>query len=264
MSPFAPVRRTPVSVAVFEQIAAQILDGTLEAGAPLPPERSLTETFAVNRQAVREALQRLDQLGLVEIRHGDATRIRDYRSSCGPDLLPRLFLRPDGTVDPGVVRSVMEMRAAIGADASALCAARAGERHLGELRRLLDRISTAAAAHNSHDSHDSDDSHEDAGRGTDPAALPDLDSRFWDVVVEGSGNICYRLSQNALRRAYEPAEPMIARLMAVEHRDLAGRLELVEAIAARDADRARAAATALLARGTEAIITLLTDLEDER
>jgi DNA-binding FadR family transcriptional regulator len=57
---------------------------------------------------------------------------------------------------------------------------------------------------------------------------------------------------------------MIARLMAVEHRDLAGRLELVEAIAARDADRARAAATALLARGTEAIITLLTDLEDER
>src|SRR5262245_57325410 len=143
MDEFAPVRRTSVSLAAFDQIAHQILGGTLAAGAALPPERSLTESFAVNRQAVREALQRLDQLGLVEIRHGDATRVRDFRSSCGLDLLPRLFLRADGTVDPHVVRSVMEMRAAIGADAAALCASRADEPCVGELRGLLDELAAA-------------------------------------------------------------------------------------------------------------------------
>jgi len=245
MEEFAPVRRTSVSVAVFDQIAAQILAGTLTAGAALPPERSLTESFAVNRQAVREALQRLDQLGLVEIRHGDATRIRDYRSSCGLDLLPRLFLRADGTVDPHVVRSVMEMRAAIGADAAALCAIRADEPRIGELRGLLDDLETATDT-------------------TGAADLSALAARFWDVIVEGSDNICYRLSLNALRHAYQPAEAVLDSLMAVEHGDLAGHREVVAAIAAHDADRARAAATTLLARGSDAITTLFTDLENPR
>ncbi|WP_205315340.1 FadR/GntR family transcriptional regulator, partial [Nonomuraea lactucae] len=146
MSDFTPVRRTSVSAEVFEQIAAQILDGTLASGTALPPERILTETFGVNRQALREALQRLDQLGLVRIRHGDATRVRDYRSSAGLDLLPRLFLRPDGTLDPLVVRSVMEMRAAMGADAAALCAVRAGADLVLSLRGLLGELETAGDA----------------------------------------------------------------------------------------------------------------------
>jgi len=242
MEEFAPVRRTSVAVAVFDQIATQILAGTLTAGAALPPERSLTESFAVNRQAVREALQRLDQLGLVEIRHGDATRIRDYRSSCGLDLLPRLFLRADGTVDPHVVRSVMEMRAAIGADAAALCAIRADDARIAELRDLLDDLETALGG----------------------TGLPAVAARFWDVIVDGSDNICYRLSLNALRRAYQPAEAMIDSLMVAEHGDLAGHREVVVAITNHDADRARAAATALLAGGTDAITTLFTDLETPR
>ncbi|MGH3392268.1 MAG: FadR/GntR family transcriptional regulator [Actinomadura sp.] len=245
MDEFAPVRRTSVAVAVFDQIAAQILAGTLTAGTALPPERSLTESFAVNRQAVREALQRLDQLGLVEIRHGDATRIRDYRSSCGLDLLPRLFLRADGAVDAHVVRSVLEMRAAIGADAAALCATRADGPRIAELHGLLDGLAAALD-------------------GAEPSSLPALAAHFWDVIVDGSDNICYRLSLNALRRAYQPAEAMIDSLMVVEHGDLAGHREVVAAIAAHDADRARAAATTLLARGTDAITALFTDLENPR
>ena len=262
MDEFAPVRRTSVSVAVFDQIAAQILAGTLTAGASLPPERSLTESFAVNRQAVREALQRLDQLGLVEIRHGDATRIRDYRSSCGLDLLPRLFLRADGTVDPHVVRSVMEMRAAIGADAAALCATRADEPRMSELRGLLDELTTAMHSTAPHAAGTHTAGTHTAG--THAAGLPALTARFWDVIVDGSDNICYRLSLNALRRAYQPAKAMIDSLMIAEHRDLNGHQDVVAAIAARDAERARAAATTLLARGTDAITTLFTDLEIQR
>ena len=85
----APVVRRSVVDAAYEQLAAQILDGGLMVGAELPPERRLTEELGVNRQAVREALQRLAQDGLVTIQHGGATRVTDFRQSGGLHLLPR-------------------------------------------------------------------------------------------------------------------------------------------------------------------------------
>src|SRR3954451_11768659 len=94
-----PVARHSVSDAVFEQLQAQILGGHLAAGEALPSERALTELMGVNRQAVREALKRLDQAGLVEINHGGVTRARNYRESAGLDLLSTLLTKPDGSVD---------------------------------------------------------------------------------------------------------------------------------------------------------------------
>lgn len=239
MNDFTPIRRSSVSSAVFEQLAARILNGELLSGTALPPERSLTEALGVNRQALREALQRLDQLGLVAIRHGDATRVLDYRLSAGLDLLPRLFLRPDGTLDPAVVRSVMEMRSAIGSDAAALCAARADATRVELLRQTLAGWDTAS---------------------DDDRAL--LDARFWDLVVDGSDNICYRLSLNALREAYRPAEAMVTSLLAVERSAVDGYRSVVAAIADRDAVRARNTAAALLARGAAAMHALFADLEE--
>lgn len=225
VSPFAPVDRRSFSSAVFEQIIAQILDGTLDPGCRLPSERTLTEQLGVTRQVVREALQRLDQLGLVEIRHGGGTRVRDYRDASGLDLLPRLFQRADGTLDPQVVRSVMEMRQAVGADAAALCATR-----LTDTAPLRAAVAELAAAD---------------GRA--------LDTQFWDLVVDGSGNICYRLSLNALRQAYQPAAALVAHVLAGELA-ASGRYEaVIAAIEARDAEGARRAASELLAVGTAAV-----------
>jgi GntR family transcriptional regulator, transcriptional repressor for pyruvate dehydrogenase complex len=241
MAEFAPVRRTSVSAAVFDQIAAQILDGRLAPGATLPPERTLTEEFGVNRQALREALQRLDQLGLVEIRHGGATRVRDYRHSAGLDVLPRLFLRDDGTIDVDIVRSVMEIRTAVGADAAALSAARMPAPLLDELHEL---VAGLAAAH-----------HDDAAR------LAGIDAHFWDLVVDGSGNVCYRLSLNALRRAYQPVEPIVDRLLLDERRDLAGHHAMISAIAAGAAAAARDAAVRLLSQGGAAVLGHFRDPE---
>jgi len=230
VSPFAPVDRRSFSSAVFEQIVGQILDGTLDPGSPLPSERALTSQLGVTRQVVREALQRLDQLGLVEIRHGGSTRVRDYRSHSGLDLLPRLSQRPDGSLDPEVVRSVMEMRQAVGADAAALCATRLDD--TSELSRAVAELGDA-----------------DGGRA--------LDTRFWDLVVDGSRNICYRLSLNALRQAYQPAAALVAHILADELAAVPRYLEVIAAIDARDPERARAAASDLLAVGTVAITAFL-------
>lgn len=240
MGEFTQVRRTSVSGAVFHQIAAQVLDGTLVAGSALPSERSLTETFGVNRQALREALQRLSQLGLVEVRHGSATRVSDFRATAGLDLLPMLLIRADGTIDPHVVGSMMEMRTAVGANAAALCAERADEGCVRGLQQVMGELA--------------------AKSGTDE--YPAANARFWDLVVEGSGNICYRLSLNALRASYEQAEPMVEGILAPEHSAEHLYREVVDAVVGRDPEQARIAATALLRYGAAAMEAFFSDLEN--
>ena len=63
-----------------ESIAAQlrndILDGTYKAGERLPAERDLASRLGVNRGSVREALKKLEQMGLVVIRRGDGATVR--------------------------------------------------------------------------------------------------------------------------------------------------------------------------------------------
>ncbi|MFC5181055.1 FadR/GntR family transcriptional regulator [Actinomadura harenae] len=238
MSGFSPVERTSVASAVFDQIAARILDGTLPVGERLPAERALTEEFGVNRQALREALQRLDQLGLVEIRHGGATRVRDFRRSAGLDVLPRLFLGADGGIDATIVRSVMEMRTAIGADAASLAAGRASTEVRAALHGVLADLDALVAG----------------GGADDAAGLAAIDVRFWDLLVEASGNVCYRLSLNVLRDACRPVEALVDLLIVDERRDVPAHRDLIAAVEAGDGERARARAAALLDQGRAAVL----------
>ena len=123
--PFEPVPRRPVSEAVFEELRTAILGGRYAAGEALPAERLLAEAFAVNRHAVREALKRLQQAGLVEVRHGGATRVLDWRAEGGLDLLAHVPFAGDRAAGPELLRSVVEARRWIGIDVARLAAARA-------------------------------------------------------------------------------------------------------------------------------------------
>jgi len=55
---------------VVEQIQDAILDGRLNKGDTLPPERDLKEMFNTSRGTLREALRVLEQKGLIEIKLG--------------------------------------------------------------------------------------------------------------------------------------------------------------------------------------------------
>ena len=58
---------------IIEQIVTQIHDGNLQPNDRLPSERQLIDMLGVGRSSVREALQGLSAMGLVEIRPGDGT-----------------------------------------------------------------------------------------------------------------------------------------------------------------------------------------------
>ena len=99
----------------------------------MPSERRLAEVLGVSRPAVREGLKRLSAAGLVEVRQGGVTTVRDFRRHAGLDLLPRLLFR-NGELDFAVYRSVLEARLRTGPKVAELAA----ERHGPELAELFE------------------------------------------------------------------------------------------------------------------------------
>jgi GntR family transcriptional repressor for pyruvate dehydrogenase complex len=237
-----PVSRTSLSDSVFQQLQSEIVSGRLPSGGPLPSERSLCEMLQVNRGAVREAVKRLEQAGLVSSQHGMSTQVLDYRRNAGLDLLPQLLVRPDGDIDLDVVRSVMEMRSAIGPDAARLCALRANRAGTLRLRAILAAMEAA------------------------PDRLPTLQQLgldLWDELVEGSGNIAYRLAFNSMRRVYDPVREAMAEVLADELTDLPRVRALVEAVTQHRDQAAHDAAKALIGRGMQCVLAAISALQEQ-
>jgi DNA-binding FadR family transcriptional regulator len=236
-----PVNRRSVPEDVFEQILADVLSGEMQPGETLPSERRLAEVLGVSRPAVREALKRVSAAGLVEVRQGDATTVRDFRRHAGLDLLPRLLLR-GGELDLAVVRSILEARLHNGPKAAELAAVR---RRPG-LAALLDETIGSLESE------------------TDAVEQQRHALTFWDHVVDGADSIVFRLMYNTLRATYEPALPALAAVMAAEVGRPQAYRELAAAIAAGDPDAALTGATDLLEPATAAMLAVISSLEKHR
>ena len=125
---------------VFEQLASEILSERCPIGTNLPAERKLVETFKVNRHVVREALKRLEQVGMIKISHGGGSKVSDFRRHAGLDLLALMAEYP--STGEGTMRywiAVHEMRRATAADVARLCATRASPELKAEIAEIAAR-----------------------------------------------------------------------------------------------------------------------------
>jgi DNA-binding FadR family transcriptional regulator len=236
-----PVNRRSVPEDVFDQIVAEVLNGDMQPGEALPSERRLAEVLGVSRPAVREALKRLTEVGLVEVRQGDATTVRDFRRHAGLDLLPRLLIRA-GEVDVSVVRSILETRLHNGPKVAQLAALRRGPETADALEATVDVLA----------------------REQDPVERQRHALTFWDQLVDGADSIAFRLMYNTLRATYEPALPALAVMMADEVGRPDAYRDIASAIRASDADLAESAARNLLEPATIALLAALDALEEQR
>lgn len=237
--PLQPVVRRSVPDEVFDQVLAEVVDGEIPAGESLPSERRLAEVLGVSRPAVREALQRMAQTGLLQVRHGGATTVRDYKRHAGLDLLARLLVR-HGELDPAVARSILEARLAVGPSVAALAASRGGPALAATLAETTDRLAAT------------DDDVERQVHALE----------FWDQVVDAADSIVFRLMFNSLRAAYEPALEALAPVMAEEVGQVDAYRLLTSAIESGDPEVARAAADRVLRPATEHLIDALDALEE--
>ncbi|MDQ2626496.1 MAG: FCD domain-containing protein, partial [Actinomycetota bacterium] len=87
---------------------------------------------------------------------------------------------------------------------------------------------------------------------------------FWDHVVDAADSIVFRLMFNTLRASYEPALEALATVMALEVSRPEPYRQVAQAIAAGDPAGARSAAIELLEPATDALLTALSGLDEQR
>jgi GntR family transcriptional regulator, transcriptional repressor for pyruvate dehydrogenase complex len=173
------IRRSLVSDEVFRALCEEILSGIYEPGEKLPTQRRLAAELGVNMASVREAVKRLEQLRLVEVRHGDAMRVRDWRRDGGLDVITHVLFRAGG-LDRGTLGSLLEARRLMLAEAARLAAERRSE----PAARRLEELAESMAAR------------------PDPESAQALDFAFMSELVEAASNVVFVLILNSIRELY--------------------------------------------------------------
>lgn len=209
-----PIARASVPDLVFAELRDAILSGRYAPGDRLPPQRVLAKELGVNMASVREALKRLEQLRLVAVRHGDATRVLDWRRSGGLEALASL-----GAMDAETARSLFEARRLLLTEAARLAAERRTDAQAEQLAELARSIASA----------------ED-----DEMALV-ADWAFMATLIDASDNLVFRLIMNSVRQVYLPSSGAFVEMLG----DAELYADAARSVAERDGEAAADAIAAL-------------------
>ena len=123
--PFDPILRETVSGQIKSQLLDRITTGELSPGDKMPSERDLSERFEVARTSVREAMQGLVSIGVVE-RRGNRSYVAEH--------LPDVVLEPGGD-SKSFVAELFETRRVLEVPLFELAAERASD---DDRRRVVD------------------------------------------------------------------------------------------------------------------------------
>jgi GntR family transcriptional regulator, transcriptional repressor for pyruvate dehydrogenase complex len=183
--------RALVSEQVFSSLLEALLSGRYAPGERLPTQRALAADLGVTMSSLREALKRLEQMGLIDSRQGDGMRVRDWREHGGLDVIAHLLFRSGG-LDAGVLADLLEARGAMLREVATLAARRADEAQAARLIELAVALE----------------------RAEDDAAAQRIDFAFFTELAAAAGNVVFVLIVNSIRALYfEHAEglPVTAR-----------------------------------------------------
>ncbi|WP_299231561.1 GntR family transcriptional regulator [uncultured Halomonas sp.] len=106
---YPPLRQPRLADVITERLEAMILEGSLQPGQKLPPERELAERFSVSRPSLREAIQKLSARGLLISRQGGGTFVsKELNSGYSDPLLEMLSRHGEFHLDLLEFRDAME------------------------------------------------------------------------------------------------------------------------------------------------------------
>jgi GntR family transcriptional repressor for pyruvate dehydrogenase complex len=129
-----PISKATLADQVAERILTLVTDGTLVPGSSLPSQRDLAQQFRVSLAAVREAVQRLQSLGVIKTQHGSGMVVCDI-SWKQVMLEPSLVLV---ALEGNAMRHLWEARHALEIEVARLASLRATETDLAAIRGVLD------------------------------------------------------------------------------------------------------------------------------
>lgn len=207
-----PVKRTKLNDEVFQQMRQLLAQGKWQSGERIPGENDLCQLFGVSRITIRQALQQLTSLGLIETRPGKG------RYVCQPEIGQLMEqLTPAVYLDADSMRQVNEFREMMDTWSAQQAACRASAEDIARLEENYQAMVCCA-------------------READWQNFAQLDVQFHMYVGDATGN-------SLIRRTYHILHDVLCSCMVriVERMGdtaLSYHRQLIDAIAAGDAARA--------------------------
>lgn len=221
-----PVRRRKLADEVEERLLALIRSQRLRPGEVLPSERELMARFRVGRPAIREAMQRLERMGLVQIRHGERARVAQPSVGQAIEQIGET-MRHLLAHSPATLEHLKEARATFEKESARIAALRRQPADVARLRALLERQEAARS---------------------DAAAFIALDGALHREIAAISGNPIFPAVVEAVFNWLSRYHVRLVRVRGAEFLTLAEHRAIVDAIEAGDGARAAWAMEAHLMR----------------
>ena len=223
------MRRQKLSDEVRRQLLDLISSGSVGPGEPLPSERELMERLRVGRPAIREAMQSLETIGLIEIRHGERARVVEPSVGRMVDQVSET-MKHLLAHSPASLENLKEARATFEREMARLAARRRSAADLERLLEIIEEQSLAVA---------------------DPVRFRALDGRFHREIAAVSGNPIFTALIDAVFRWLSDFHVDLVSVPELEQLTLAEHREILEALTRGDAEAASAAMADHLMRANE-------------
>jgi GntR family transcriptional regulator, transcriptional repressor for pyruvate dehydrogenase complex len=216
------VLRQSLSDDIAQRITRLISNGGYKPGERLPTISRMAQDFEVGAPTLREALKKLETVGVVNIRHGSGVYV-----GRSPDAL--LISNPVFAPAPSrkLLIDLIEARIPIEVQTAALAALNATDAHIAEMDRLLKRAGTLFQ---------------------DPAVLTQVNLDFHRQIALASGNLVMHQILDVLATVFRHEQRMILDIHGRREDDHAEHLGIFAAIRMRDDTLARRLMTEHLER----------------
>jgi DNA-binding FadR family transcriptional regulator len=229
--------RRRLSDEVLDRLLAIIKSGQIAPGEQLPSERELMAKYGVGRPAVREALQSLEGMGLIDIHHGERARLTTLSPRTIFDLIDR-SARHLLQTSPQTYENMSEARLHFEAGMVRLAVARRDEEDLRRLRSAFDHLKTCVG---------------------DRKAFVSADMAFHTLIASFSKNPLYAAISEFLLRWLFDHYPRLVSAPGAESLTVAEHEIIYERMAARDEEGAVKAMTDHLTRANSLYRKYLTE-----
>jgi GntR family transcriptional repressor for pyruvate dehydrogenase complex len=205
---FAPVLKQSLSDKLAQRIRGMIQKGDYGQGDRLPPIMEMAKRFGVGHPTIREALKKLETMGIVEIRHGSGVYV-----SRSEEVL--VLASPDypGTVTKKLLLDLIDTRMPLEMKSVAEAVKNATLEDLVEMRRLLKQAG---------DNFDDD------------VVLNETNMGFHRQIAIASGNTVLLQLLDVLRDLFTEEQRLILGIFGSRDRDHREHLAILESLENRD------------------------------
>ena len=229
-----PVVRQNLSDEIAQRIAQLIQEREYGPGARLPAISVMARQFGVGSPTLREALKKLETVGVIDIRHGSGVYVGRT-----PDSLmitnPVIDARPTSKV----LVDLIAARIPIELETAALAARHATPEQLDEMERLLTRAGRSFA---------------------DTTLLTQVNLAFHRQIALASDNLVMHQILEVLSNLFRNEQQLILNIHGRREDDHREHVEIYEALRARDAQLAVERMRAHLERVRDALLAWTPDL----